>query len=189
MIIALGHTKGVGKDTIANSMIVEACNYQLKAQKIAFADAVKDVAYQLYHSYGIEERMYYEQNREAKDEMLPMLCLTPRQVWIDLSDNLARIAPRLWFDLTMDKIKANTDIAIVTDLRYMREARFLSALGSKVATIRVLRDGCIMQPDGAEEQLSDYVFDATLVNDYTLQQLTSGSACVLAPILEHLRGL
>ena len=185
-VIALGHTKGVGKDTIAKCLCIELSKLGLKPYHTSFAYVVKKLAHQLYHNYGICSPEFYEQYKEDKDKYVSNLDMTPRQLWIRLSDTLSQINPRIWFDATMESIPEDTDIVIISDLRYTREARYLDELDNKVVMARVTRDGCVMVPDGAEEQLTDWPWHLTIVNSYKLDELEQGTTGLGLLLLEHI---
>ena len=86
-IIALGYKKGVGKDTFAKFMMtyLRCERPNLKIKQISFAAKLKDICYQLYSWAGLERGIYYESHRNFKEEILPQLFKSPRQIWIEVN--------------------------------------------------------------------------------------------------------
>lgn len=190
-VIALGHTKGVGKDTIAKSLCLSFKEqHDLECQMLAFAYPVKEHAFRLYVNHGLRHPEYYDSHLKEKDIVLPGLGLTPRQLWIKVSAVEADRDDKIWFNKAIECIRDSTEVAIFTDLRYMREAKYLQELKStldvEVVFVKVIRDGMTLEPDGAEEQLATFPWDIIIHNDYNLTDLLAGRTLIADEIMDYI---
>lgn len=160
MIIGLGHYNCVGKDTFADLLIerIHVLQPERYARKRAFAYEIKAIAHQLFYPHGLEGPEFYEEsgNRAEKDELLPELGKTPRQLWLDLGEAVReKVHPRAWVDALLWHI-SDDEVTIITDVRCREEADAIRQRGGKL--IRVIRPG-IMPKTGIELQLNDYGWD------------------------------
>lgn len=169
-VIALGHTKGVGKNTIGRILLEQFEAKGFAVECSSFAGPVKETAHWLYDSAGVRDEDYYELHPEEKDIVLPKLGLTPREVWIKISDDLAALYPRVWFDRACNSIDYHTEVVIFTDLRYKREWDLLKQLNVNVVFVKVTRDGTKLVEDGAEEQLINADWDLTIHNNIDVNE-------------------
>src|SRR6266496_2523002 len=118
MILAIGHRTGVGKDTVAMFLTDYLRSRNMKGLNIireGFVDRLYDLCYSFYSWAGFQTRQYYTMNRKAKDELLPKLNMTPRQLLIALSHNLNNFDPNIF----LNAITKNNDfhLKIIPDLR------------------------------------------------------------------------
>jgi hypothetical protein len=75
-----------------------------------------------------------------------------------------------WVDLCLNSINGVPNVAI-TDVRFKSEASAITAQGGKM--IRVIRDGFgPINGHRSETELDDYTFDAYIINDGSLPQLS-----------------
>jgi hypothetical protein len=128
---------------------------------------------------------YYDNNPEKKEEILPMLGITPRQLYIDLSLALLKIHNDIWVHrlLTM---YAETPILVITDVRQPQEVEKLRALGAFL--IKVHRPGVSIYDDKLDAALADYKgWDYILENDGTLEQLKEKTHQLCDTILNDFR--
>src|SRR5215831_16002209 len=93
-MIAFGHRKSVGKDSAAR-FLCSHLRIHLKGSNIqhhGFADKLKNVCHQLYGWAGLQDREYYEtpDTYKLKDEVLPVLGKSPRQIWIEFATLVGR---------------------------------------------------------------------------------------------------
>ncbi len=124
-IIAFGYRRGCGKDTLAK-MIQRELRLKAGAKRVhvmGFADQLKAVAYGLYGWTGLRPGAYYEENVEAKDQLLANLpngCITPRDLWIKLGNLLReQLDPDVWINALLKTIHG--DVLILKDLRFPGE--------------------------------------------------------------------
>lgn len=180
-IIALGHQKGVGKSTLAKFLITElrVRNKGFKIGQLSFADGVKDISHQLFSWTGLKDGQYYENVYQDKEN--PLKCgLTPRDIWIDIGNKMREIDPNVWIELAF--YNCDYDIAIISDLRFQNEARWLE--NHDACNIKVHKD-VSRGDDPAEIDLLDYDnWCMEIDNNGTLQDLYS-QAQLIADYLEN----
>jgi len=173
MIIAIGHRKGVGKDTFAIYLIDKLAREGVAAERFAFADALKDMAHRLWSWAGLKSAKHYEtkQGRTEREVILPRLGKTPRQLWIELGNKMREIYGETWIEFVLAECRASTStFKIITDLRYPNELENMgkhSALTVKVQTHRVPNTD-----DVADIALQKYAgWDYTINNNGTIGEL------------------
>lgn len=106
-------------------------------------------------------------------ETVAQLYWTPRALCI-LKGSINRVVRSdYWVKAAIDQIKANPDgLFVISDLRYQSElSQLKQAFGKDITTVRVNRfDECNSQ-DASERDLDKGVFDITIENRGTLEQL------------------
>lgn len=161
MIIALGHKKRVGKDTICTLLSQYFTEYNPKI--FSFAQPLKQVTHDLYGWAGLKEGDYYETHPQAKMELLPALGKTPRDIWIETGLFFRGICVDTWAIPTIDKAKRQR-IALISDLRFENEARLLKEAGAIL--IRVDRPQVKPTDDAADVALDGFTgWDIVYNND------------------------
>ena len=169
-IIALGHKKNVGKNTFAKFVMtyLRCERPDLKIKQISFAAKLKDISYQLYSWAGLERGIYYESHREVKEEILPQIGKSPREIWIEVGNKLREVYPNTWIDYALNHLVA--DIIIITDLRFKNEASVIWQNNGQL--IRIDRPEVLQGTDPAEVDLNDWPHWDTVINNHgTLRDL------------------
>lgn len=170
MFIAFGHRKNVGKDTAARflSSYLRIHRKNSDIRTAGFADKVKDIACQLYCWAGMKPGWHYDEpeNYHEKNEILPKLNKSPRQIWIDIGSGVGRrVYEHTWIDFLQYNVKC--DILIVKDLRFPNEADQIHAHGGYVYKIN--RDNVVHTPDEADDPLENYSnWDGVINNNNSL---------------------
>lgn len=139
-IIGFGYETGVGKDTAGKFLItcLRTTKKGLNVQRRSLGSKIKDVAYQLYKWAGLQEELYYENNREARYKVLPLIDKTPVQIWIDVSNALTNgVFDRTW-SMYLVHCANKCDIAVCCDVR--RPEQVTAILESGGAVYKVVRD-------------------------------------------------
>lgn len=171
MIIGLGHQSRVGKDTVGNYLVKEH-----GFNRYAFADVLKQAAYNLFRIYGLRDAAYYEQNPVARNEKLDSINLTPVELWIAYGTKMREIYEYLWVDLVIESLILP---AVITDVRYPNEARAIKDAGGVL--VKVTRKGNPVH--GSDKHMPpDYPWDHVIANDGSLRDLYFK----VASLLEHL---
>lgn len=135
-IIALGHQQQAGKSTLASFLItVLRVRYPgLKIKQASFASGLKDISHELFGYLGVKNADYYEQHYEEKANILP--CgKTVRDIWIHVGDGMRAINKSVWIQKAL---KSDCDILIISDLRFVDEAKAIEAIGG--CCVKVNRD-------------------------------------------------
>lgn len=139
-IIAFGHRRRVGKSTAADFLFsaLKNMNPKIKVFKGGFADAVKEQAHSMFAWAGVHPAYYYENNPGSKEIKIPGLGWSARDIWIHVGEEMRKISPIMWVELLWEKIPADTDIAVIYDLRKLPEAEAVLSKGGTCH--RILRD-------------------------------------------------
>lgn len=169
LILAFGHRKKMGKDTLARFIAtsLRLRSRKLNVEKRSFAAKLKSVSYSLYQWAGLLGPEYYEINPEAKDRILPLLKRTPRDIWIEMGQKLREMDQNIWMNAVLRNALPN--ILLIADLRFPHEADMVHELGGKV--IKVIRTGQELTDDEADCGLEGYTHWDEIVEASTLEQL------------------
>lgn len=155
-IIAFGHRQGVGKSTFTRFLIGELRmhNKGIHIVQAAFSDKVKDVAYQLFGWAGLQPGHYYETDYLLKNQILPEIGLTPRQLWIGVGNGVRQATgfDDTWGQYLLHYTKA--DLLVINDLRFPAEADLIKRHGGTV--YRIDRQSSVQVTDGADDRLANY---------------------------------
>ena len=169
-ILAFGHKSRTGKDT-ATKLLIDYLNKEYPKVKVvrrAFADAVKNVSYLLYKCHGLQPRQYYDEHPEARAEKLPLLDMDAVEVWVAVGNKIRDIYAETWVDIAL--LDCDADIVIVSDLRYLNEAKRLHQLGG--VCIKLERDDAAIRDTVADNALNGYDgWDKVMQNNSTPEVL------------------
>lgn len=171
-IIAMAYKKGVGKDTLGKFLMT---NLRCKApgvmvKHVAFAAKLKDVCHQLYGWAGLERGVYYETHRNKKEEVLPLIGKSPREIWIGVGNKMREFYSNTWLDYALKGVTA--EIIIITDCGFFNEAVAVREAGGVLCKIN--RDGLAQGTDGRETELDKWTdWDYVVNNDSSFEYLNS----------------
>lgn len=171
-IVAFGHRKGTGKDTAASFAVERAFHHSINRghietipiAKASFASRLKVSCYFLFGWAGIRMEEYYERSstRHLKEEILPAIGKTPRQIWIEYGMAMRAIHEDIWIDLMFEQYSRHRFLAIA-DLRFPNEAKRLRDLGAVL--VRVDNPGVRTTDDVADNALAGFTdWDHVIVN-------------------------
>lgn len=166
-----GHKKRVGKDTAARFL----CSYLRthrrgsNIQVHGYADKGKSVCYDLYKWAGLQPGDYYEEHGDEKDVILPLIGMSPREIWIKFMSKAVRDKV---YDLTWIKYlhhNVNCDVCIIKDMRFPIEADTIQEFGGYV--YRIDRNDAPNDSDVADDALLDYSsWNGIITNNGTLHE-------------------
>ena len=163
-IIALGHRKRVGKDVAADYFVqlIQKANPKLIVKHKSFAEPLKMLSYHLYGWAGLKTGEYYnELNATEREQVLPEIGKSPRQIWIEVGLKMREIYEATWIDLLLQN--ADCDVCVISDLRFPNE--FDKTRQLKGLVIKIERPGSIQSNDGADNALaSEHDWDYIIKN-------------------------
>jgi hypothetical protein len=175
-IVAFGHQSRVGKDTAARAIERALPN----VERVAFADALKATAHQLFQPYGLKPRDHYDANPVARTEPIGALewsrdewgvgSPTAVDVWVEFGAACRRIAPDVWVDKVLHATRLDPPgLIVISDLRFPNEFRKIKDAGGWC--VRIERpDG--RRVHGSDAELDDsWDWDEVLINDGALEDL------------------
>jgi len=182
-LIGIGHAKRHGKDSVARFMIDEFRRREFTAERVSFADKLKDICYTAYQWGGLQPKEYYEipGNEHEREVILPAIGKTPRQIWIEVGNKLREVHPETWIRAALSDNSA-ADFIIIPDTRYPNEAASIRESGGFL--VKVHRAGLPEANDAADCALADFTgWDAVIANDSTLDELAAESRRLCGNIL------
>ena len=123
IIVAFGHESRVGKDTAAKLLDSALRVMNIKTKKVSFAAKLKQVSYDVYGWTGLKPGLFYESDEGAKlrSVKLPVINKTPVEIWIDVGNHFREIYENTWRDYVLNVDHGNTEVLIITDLRFPNE--------------------------------------------------------------------
>lgn len=148
LIIGVCGVARSGKDTFA-ALAKKSCHLRgKKIRTLAFADKLKENAATFLSSYCRIDNLS-TLSTDKKAEVRPFL------VWYGCY--MRSIEPDYWLNQVMEKIENDneTDIFIITDVRFENELKKIVSLGGSVIHIRRTLNGQIVQPANEEERKND----------------------------------
>jgi len=169
VIIALGHRKQQGKDTVADILVAE-----YGFHKIAFADALYSLCYGLFKNDGFLTKGEYDQEPALKEVKLAN-GHKPRFLLLHFGKGLREIDPEYWVRRVESRIMSSTMNCnwVITDLRHRNEVDIVRhRLGGKL--VRVDRPGheTTTYPGDIDNILAGFSeWDCILKNDLGLDRL------------------
>ena len=134
MLIGFGHRSRVGKDT--------ACKY-LKENHgfhhFSFAYELKTIAHNIYGYLGVQPPEYYEDNPEARAEIITEIGKTAVDVWVHMN-HLREIHPDIFVqhmfrDITRKGLHVYKDNICISDVRQINEVESIRKLCGHVVKI------------------------------------------------------
>lgn len=166
-LFAFGHQKRVGKDQFC-TFLFDILRPQMARTRIVrrgFADKLYDICHSIYAWAGFRDRLYYATHGAAKDQILPMLGKTPREILIGLSNKMREFDPDIWLNSAVKG--SDADILFISDLRYPNEFDAVKAAGG--LCIRIRRPGLPEPTDEADTALNGREgWDLTIENNCNL---------------------
>lgn len=166
-IVAFGYKSRAGKDTAAK-ILVQMCRLHNinRVRKAAFADKLKAVCFELFGQYGLMPKEHYDLHPEARNVALPVISLTPVQVWVAVGDTLRRVVyEHMWMDVVFS---LPSDVLIISDMRY--PAEFEAIKIREGICVRLDREGTIEHD--SDKYLDDRDdWDCIIDNNHGLEHL------------------
>ena len=173
-ILALGHRKQTGKDTLARFIAsrLRLNNRGLNVIVAGFADELKDTVYRLYGWAGVKPKEYYEAHQAEREVILPQIGMSYRAKLIQIGNHTRAIDECVWSNALLKKL--NVDVLIIKDLRFPHEITQVHSCGGHV--VKVVRPGIPEDTDGADEPLATFnEWDHIVVNDGDLNKLNQAA--------------
>jgi len=168
MIIGFGHRSGVGKDTAAQLLKTHLRRNGETVEIRGFASELKAQAVQLFGWAGLKDEIFYNNNREKRNEVLPKLGKTPLELWIEFGEAMRKINPYTWVELVF--ANAAADHILIPDVRHKNEAEIIKHYGGMI--IKIERDVPDLTIKNIDKILADYdEWDAVVKNDGTMREL------------------
>lgn len=199
MIVALAGLAGSGKNTAA-SMIRYAAHPRT-CEEIAFADPLKKFCQEVFdfsdaQVYGPSEERNRPDNRYEQAPCdwcstahYPSLCkkcggkrsyLTPRHALQTLGTEWGRACyENVWADLGVRRALASpADIVLITDCRFINEARAVRETGGEVWLVARMYDARDVHLSETEQQSTEFckLVSRTVLNTGTLEDLRATCA-------------
>lgn len=177
-IIALGHKKNVGKDTFAKYLKLALIEEYRKRSLcphvtiVSVSEVLFAAAYELFGWAGMQESYVYNLNYGLKDQVLPKIGKTPRDVVKIIADGARSIDPLFPLKAALwTPYKESNQIKILTNLRFFEEAYYLRTQNARLVKI----ERPTIKPDlddPFDVALDDFTkWDNRILNNGTLDEL------------------
>jgi len=160
LIIAFGHRKRVGKNVAAKEAkryLVHRYGYDSRRVWVCgFADELKRICADLYGWAGMRHIEWYEDYPEDRDEVLPAIGKTPRQIWIDFGTKAVRehVYASTWCDYLLRRDVGDSTCAfVISDLRFPDEFEAVKKRGG--LCVKLVREPYVDDADVADLALED----------------------------------
>lgn len=167
LVIALGHRKRVGKDTVAGILVEEYA-----FQRVSFAQPLKEIMHDMFPHLD-HEQLFGDEKEECDAKLSGR---TPREVMVQLATSIReRLGSAALIAPAMSKLVPNTTSTrphrprVVTDMRFLNEYRALQSIKNCVF-VRVVRPG-VKSVQSEDELDDDSLWNYTIVNDGSIEQL------------------
>lgn len=163
MLLGLGHRKQVGKDTLAQMI----AKYSADTVVASFAQPLKHVANVLFNWAGVSAGAFYDQNPLMKEEMIPMLNMTVRDLYLRLGKDMRAIHPDVYVNALLTAVRGQAThpnmLCVITDVRYPNEVEAIKRMGGQV--FKIERPSIEITHDDADDALEGFTgWDRVLVN-------------------------
>lgn len=181
-IVAFGHRRRVGKDTAGKFLLsyIRTERKSITVERCSPGDKIKETAYHMFKWAGLNQGVYYENNPDLKETVLPTLGKSPRDIWIDVGNFGRAIDIRIWMETAI--ASANSDLVILTDLRTQTEVEYVRKFGG--ICIRVDR-AIPKASDNLDCALEDFQgWDYVIENNGTLKEFRSKVISVFEEALD-----
>lgn len=154
LIIGVGHQKNVGKDTFVGYCIdvLRAERRRLNIMRRGFADKLYEFCYSVYKWAGFQPKLYYEQDPSRKNDFLPALNCTARELLIKISQHIKKFDEEIWLNANLKN--SDYDVLFCTDLRFPVEFNKVEEL--KGILVRVTKPGLPIPTDEADTALNGW---------------------------------
>lgn len=184
-ILALGHRKRIGKDTLARFIVTYLRTHtkNFNIQKVGFADKLKDITHELFRWAGLMDGPFYETNPDQREIILPAIGKTPREIWIEISNKIREVYEHVWIDYVLHKTYC--DYLIITDLRYPNEFIKIKEMGG--FTCKLIRPNIPNTDDKADIALHHYEdskWDYIIMNNSNLNELNKHAEWLAQKLIE-----
>lgn len=182
ILIGLSGYARSGKDSIA-AVLVQHYGFQRKA----FADTLRNALIALNPTLLVNGEPYPLATAvqcwgwEKLKEIAPDSRLYLQRLGTEVGRDM--LGENIWVDLTLDHESTLLNDIVVTDCRFLNEARKIKSLGGFL--VKVERPGVGPVNNHASDAGLDVPFDYYLINDGTLDDLNDDVAAMLLALAER----
>lgn len=162
VIIGIGHYSRVGKDTLANAILVDLTLSGVRCEKRSFAKKLKEACALIYGWAGVMDAEHYDDYPEHRDVRLPLLANeqwpagpTVVELWIAFGTPAIRqnVHDLTWVMATLNEEFG--DVLIIPDVRFHNEIEALKKRNAIL--VKVVRPGVEPRPTSvADNALNDF---------------------------------
>ncbi|MGW3072745.1 deoxynucleotide monophosphate kinase family protein [Kitasatospora sp. NPDC001132] len=156
-----------GKDTVG-ARLVSRYGYM----RLAFADPLKRMALEIdpiiTHAAGEPMRLSALVGRHGWD-VAKTTFPEVRRFLQHVGQSIRDRTPNYWIDRLIADLDSAPGPVVVTDVRYMNEAKALERMGFRL--VRIIRPGVEKMTHASETELEDIVSPITIMNSGTLADL------------------
>lgn len=175
MIIAFGHRKQQGKDTVVNAILQHVNSTkvfdnkpQLRIVIRSFADPLYEICTKMVPEF--QGKQYYDRYPKAKEKVIARIGSSPRGMLIGIGQTMKTIIGPDCFAVALMNSISDNEITLIPDLRFPCEVEAIQARGGKC--VKVVRPDVEKTDDYADCALDDFHdWDHTIYNTGSLAEL------------------
>jgi hypothetical protein len=157
MIVALGHYSRTGKDTFVRECIAEIKRIDptIPCHRFSFASKLKDISHQLFGGFGLEDEEFYNtpEGEKYRDIKLPIIDLTPVEIWIGVGNKLREVYPEVWRDYVL--LNRKPGVTFIADTRFPNEFWAIREDSPENLLIKMIRPGVGPRQSKSDRALLD----------------------------------
>jgi hypothetical protein len=193
-IVAFGHRQRVGKDTAVKLFLsYMRANYpKIKCERLGLFDWAKDLVRDVFSYAGVEDRIYYENHPHKKDEILPAIGKSVRQLWLEMGYYLREIHSGTIPENALKTIQPDTQIVAISDIRSVQDVTYVRnfegmmvKIERDVPKLESLLDPARHPAYALDSSLETYNgWDLIINNNGTLRELNA-QICDIAERMVH----
>ncbi len=190
LLIGFGYKKRVGKDTAVKFAVSHLRQRGFSAYRESLFDPVKYHAYQLFKWGGLEDAPYYDEFPAKREEILPPIGRSPRQIWDTMGTTVRDLCPRTLPELLLSrdyekKYGKEPNVLLIPDVRGPEEYGYIKRFGGKV--FRIDRDAAPKSDHIVDNMLNEQNdWDGIITNNGNLKTFHQA---VIAVIDDSLRAV
>lgn len=173
MIVALGHYSRTGKDTFVRECMAEIkrIDSTIPCHQFSFAAKLKDISHQLFGGFGLEDEEFYNtpEGEKYRDIPLPVIEMTPVEIWIGVGNKLREVYPEVWRDYVL--FNRQPGVTFIADARFPNEFEAIREDSPENLLIKMIRPGVGPRQSKSDRALLgvgrlewDFVMGGTLGN-------------------------
>lgn len=171
-IIGLGHYSGVGKDTAANLLKLEAESEGINCSVLSFASPIKELCQDYFHHLGVECEDHYNTKEGRAKRSLPLKRTNIKNVvelWVSVGNYFRQINPDVWIEALNNRLP-DSGLVVIPDVRFLNEVDWIQSKSGKC--IKMVREGIGPLPTKSDNALIEFTgWDSTIDNSGSLSDL------------------
>lgn len=160
-----------GKDTCANILTELFDEMGFSYKTVAFADKLKQCCHELFQSYGVKDKQFYELNPDERKTIIPDLNMDVVNLWIKYGNHMRDINPDIWVKLALDNPELNSlyDFILIPDMRFNNELNYIKKFNHII--FKIQRDSKYTIKRDSDDKITESFNSILIENNGSLEDL------------------